>query len=581
MRHLKTAAALTLVAVIAQFLPLPALALTKHGSDAKGNYAVRDKRSYPIIFIHGAAGAELDGAGGNYWPGTLWPNDDAFGELALTPDQKPTHGAGVWPTKVMRYGAGWEMSYFPDLTFASVYNGFYTYMEGQGFAYNKAHEDGKVFYDFVYDWRMDNHRWTADLDKKVDAVRAETGADKVILMGHSMGGIQVRLYMKDPARAAKVGGVVFLGSPQHGAPQVFWAYTQGYNFGNKKVSDAKMWEIMQNWPAGYQLLPDWTAVRDKKTGRVWSLDEMYGDGFISEQAYSHWIAGGKQGQPLTGLPNAALRRSVVPFHQELGDTATKYDGKYWLIRGDKTNTLQLLDATLVDVGLSKPLLKLERVETKAGDGTVPAKGSDLKGVDEDIYVPGAEHGDIPSDSIVQGNLTRIRKEINEEDFRDGLVKQAKQFADHHLADLASRRKMLDEEDKNGDGAPGLATIFWHFIFGVKDEKKVAARDELIDYASRSFQNSRVNLHIPANDKHKEDTLYATITGFQATDVGLGAIESPYVTINVKSYDVFDNLMKGADIRAALKNGDVDLVGGGFITKFKFKALQWINKYVKF
>jgi pimeloyl-ACP methyl ester carboxylesterase len=575
----KIRSVIVLVALLLQ--AAPALALTKK----VGEKTVVDKRHYPVIFIHGAAGAELDGAGGNYWPGTLWPTDSAFDILALAPDGKrAASGPGVWPTRVMRYGGGWEVDWFPDLTFASVYNGFYDYMGKQGYPYETVGDDGKVFYDFVYDWRMDNRRWTADLDKKVEAVLKATGAEKVILMGHSMGGLQIRLYMKDAKRAKKVGGIVFMGTPQNGAPQVFVAYTEGYNFGNKKVSARKMWEIMKNWQAGYQLLPDWQSVRDKETGRVWTLDEMYGDGFISSQEYAHYQAAQAAGQPYTvtyGLPSVNFRRDAVQFHRELGSSVAKYDGKYWLIRGDKVRTLQALNATLTPVpGLDKPLLKLERVETKEGDGTVPTRGASIAGVDEEIVVDGVEHGDIPSDGATHPHLTRIRKEINDEDFRNELVEDVKRYAPSKLDNLRARRQALDEADEDGDGEKGLMRIFLGFLFGQKDEKKVKARDELIDYAARTFQNADVNIHFPADGLHDEDTIYLSIKGFQVQDAGTGAFEKPYVTVEMESYQAFDEIMGGSDLRQAMRNGKFDLVGGGFVSKFKFKALQWINKYVK-
>jgi pimeloyl-ACP methyl ester carboxylesterase len=555
-------------------LPLPALALTKQVSGSE----VVDKRHYPVIFIHGAAGSELDGAGGNYWPGTLWPTDTSFDKLALTPDGKKAAdgGPGLWPTRVMRHGAGWEVDNFPDLTFASVYNGYYNYMEKEGFPYGKPGADGKVLYDFVYDWRFDNHLWTKNLDQKVDAVLKETKADKVILMGHSMGSLQIRLYMKDPKRAAKVGGVVFMGGPQHGATQVFWALTEGYNFGNRKVSNPKMWQIMQNWEAGYQLLPDWPVVRDKKTKRMWTLDEMYGDGFIPGEAYRTYKVMSETTPLPYGLPNAAFRKTVVPFHQELGDSATPYGGKYWLIRGDKVKTLQMLDATLVDVGLDRPLLKLERIESTDGDGTVPGKGYELGGVDEAIVVPGAEHGDIPSNAQTQVHLTRIRKEINDEEFRQDLADDVMRYAENRLADLQSRKTEDEQEEE-----PGMVRLFFGMFFGRKDEEKVKARDLLIAYARKTFRTARANVVIAESGGHPTDTVYLSLDSFVVSGHGTGGFVKPTVTARVDSYETFEKIVNHQlDARQAMKSGAVKLDGAGIGNGFKFKILQWVNKYMK-
>jgi pimeloyl-ACP methyl ester carboxylesterase len=52
--------------------------------------------------------------------------------------------------------------------------------------------------------------------ERVEEIRRETGADQVILIGHSMGGLVSRAYVSDPASAAKVAQVIALGSPFHG-----------------------------------------------------------------------------------------------------------------------------------------------------------------------------------------------------------------------------------------------------------------------------------------------------------------------------------------------------------------------------
>lgn len=50
----------------------------------------------------------------------------------------------------------------------------------------------------------------------VDAVRTQTGAAKVDLVGHSQGGLVARSYVKDFGGAAKVDSLVTLGTPNRG-----------------------------------------------------------------------------------------------------------------------------------------------------------------------------------------------------------------------------------------------------------------------------------------------------------------------------------------------------------------------------
>lgn len=54
------------------------------------------------------------------------------------------------------------------------------------------------------------------LAKYVEAVCAETGSDKVILVGHSMGGVVSRVYVHERGGAARVARIFAIGSPHEG-----------------------------------------------------------------------------------------------------------------------------------------------------------------------------------------------------------------------------------------------------------------------------------------------------------------------------------------------------------------------------
>ena len=54
---------------------------------------------------------------------------------------------------------------------------------------------------------------------KVDQIRATTGASKVHLVGHSMGGLSARYYIKILDGLPTVASYTAFGTPQHGSPQ--------------------------------------------------------------------------------------------------------------------------------------------------------------------------------------------------------------------------------------------------------------------------------------------------------------------------------------------------------------------------
>ena len=54
------------------------------------------------------------------------------------------------------------------------------------------------------------------LDAKIEAIRAATGAERVVLVGHSMGGLVARAYLRRFG-AARVEKLITIGTPHHGS----------------------------------------------------------------------------------------------------------------------------------------------------------------------------------------------------------------------------------------------------------------------------------------------------------------------------------------------------------------------------
>lgn len=65
-------------------------------------------------------------------------------------------------------------------------------------------------------WR-DIETLTESLVKKVDELRIKLKVEKVVLIGHSMGGMIARNYVQSRGGAEYVHGIVTLGSPHHGS----------------------------------------------------------------------------------------------------------------------------------------------------------------------------------------------------------------------------------------------------------------------------------------------------------------------------------------------------------------------------
>ncbi len=68
----------------------------------------------------------------------------------------------------------------------------------------------------------DIEHFAGQLAAKVEAVCAETGASRVVLVGHSMGGLVSRAYLRRDG-AARIERIITIGTPHHGS-MLAWTY---------------------------------------------------------------------------------------------------------------------------------------------------------------------------------------------------------------------------------------------------------------------------------------------------------------------------------------------------------------------
>jgi len=100
-----------------------------------------------------------------------------------------TSDASAWNTMISRFQAdGWESNRLFAYTFSST---------------------------------KSNASIAQDVKARVDQIRAATGATKVDIITHSMGGLSSRYYLKNLGGQANVDDWVSLGGPNHGTT---WAY---------------------------------------------------------------------------------------------------------------------------------------------------------------------------------------------------------------------------------------------------------------------------------------------------------------------------------------------------------------------
>src|SRR3954451_1640226 len=70
--------------------------------------------------------------------------------------------------------------------------------------------------NWSYNWHQSNATTASQISTKVNSILASTGAAKVDIISHSMGGLSSRYYVKNLGGTAKVDDWVSLGGPNHG-----------------------------------------------------------------------------------------------------------------------------------------------------------------------------------------------------------------------------------------------------------------------------------------------------------------------------------------------------------------------------
>jgi pimeloyl-ACP methyl ester carboxylesterase len=194
-------------------------------------------RPCPVVFVPGTAGSELIFTSDNrrFWLGqeTLLPGTIT---RAKSEPVRATQAVQQFDLPIVENDLkllSLLNGKIPNSVAVDVYQQFEIWA-GKTFA-------ASGYYSAPYDWR---HGASADSAAAIDAVvdkalREHPQSKKVILIGHSLGGIVARHYVQSRGRD-KVAGLIAVGTPWLGAPKTARALTWGYNFDIGKFIDTKV-----------------------------------------------------------------------------------------------------------------------------------------------------------------------------------------------------------------------------------------------------------------------------------------------------------------------------------------------------
>ncbi len=126
---------------------------------------------------------------------------------------------------------------------------------------NQGYANNEVIFSLPYDWRKDLDSLAQnELKTKIDSILSTTRSTSIDIIAHSQGGLLIkRLLYKQPDYQAKINKLVFVGTPNLGAPKaakaLLYGDSMGVDFLGMGLDPEEIKRISQNTPSVYELLP--------------------------------------------------------------------------------------------------------------------------------------------------------------------------------------------------------------------------------------------------------------------------------------------------------------------------------------
>jgi pimeloyl-ACP methyl ester carboxylesterase len=343
-----------------------------------------------VVLLPGILGSVLERDGKDVWAPSagaigraLWTLGRSITSLELTADpwEQDDLGDGVTASRLVD-----GVHLIPGFWAIDVYGGIGRMLTD---AFDLV--PGETYLELPYDWRRDNRvaarRLQRLVDEKLHAQRQRNPDAKVILIGHSMGGLVARWYLECLGGWQDARALITLGTPHRGSLNAVDFLVNGFvkKLGPLKVADLS--RLLRSLTSVYQLLPIYPCI-DVGAGNQ-RVAEITLPGVDQARAQSALTDFHRAIEAAVGQrpPNPYALHSVVGITQ-----GTKQSGR---LAGDRLTMLQSYDG-----------------EDMGGDGTVPRASATPIETDDDEppYQPmysSEVHGSLQVAEAVQTQLLGI------------------------------------------------------------------------------------------------------------------------------------------------------------------------------
>ncbi|HVU06412.1 MAG TPA: hypothetical protein VHE10_01320 [Candidatus Paceibacterota bacterium] len=240
-----------------------------------------------------------------------------------------------------------------------TYDGLVTVLERVGYGTS-------TLFTFPYDWRRSNVDTGNALKDRIEEIKHICGCPKVDVVAHSMGGLAVRSYIESVDYRNDVADLIFLGTPQHGAPLAY-LMAEGGEMGSNSLWDRVLKILIDLYARAHGYKGALSYMRSGEVPSVSELLPIYG--YIDTTDYN------KPAFYPDGYPANLFLENLDRNKNSLSNPSLRVGN---IVGNSGTNTLSIITA---DKGATTSEKWMHGTpigfEYDLGDGTVPMRSAFL------------------------------------------------------------------------------------------------------------------------------------------------------------------------------------------------------------